>query len=253
MIERGFWLRASVAALALTAMGMVSVAPAFDCPPEATLKGKFKRDNVLVKMKRFEPQAEYTLDLAIDGVPVELIGAKTNRKGRAKAQFERVRCGADRYEVVVRECGIAARVKKRCVGQERPPNDACADALPLTVPTVVSGTTIGATDDGAPECRGVRNEAPGVWYRVVGNNREYTVSLCGGASYLTALSVYRDGCDGLTCVAADYNSCGDQSEVRFCALGFEPTVYWILVHGVHGETGDFDLRLTQSNLECAAP
>jgi len=233
-------------------VGLAPAAPG--CPPEAVLKAKFKRDNVLVTMRRFDPRAEYTLDLIADGVPVESLPAKTNKKGRAKVQFERVRCGADRYEVSVRECGLEpARVKKRCVGGERPANDACADAVPLTVPTVVSGTTIGATVDFAPECRGVQNDSPGVWYRVVGNNREYTVSLCGGASYRTAISVYRGGCDGLVCETANASFCGDQSQVTFCALGFEPTVYWILIHSVQGEAGDFDLRLTQSQLECAAP
>lgn len=124
-------------------------------------------------------------------------------------------------------------------------NDVCGGALPISCGQTVSGTTVGATPDGAPFC-GTSNTAPGVWYQFVGNGDFVNASLCNGTSYDSKLTVYSGSCGALTCVAGNDDACGLQSEVQFQSNAGQS--YYILVHGFGSSSGAFDL-----SLGCIAP
>ena len=115
-----------------------------------------------------------------------------------------------------------------CIG-----NDTCDTAEPIvSLPASVPGGTIntGVNDDvGQPEC-GRAIDSPGVWYTVLGTGRRMTASLCFGANYNTAISVYEGNCGDLTCVVAGDNECGVQAEVAWCSQ--LNRAYRILVHGL---------------------
>jgi photosystem II stability/assembly factor-like uncharacterized protein len=122
------------------------------------------------------------------------------------------------------------------------PNDSCEDATTLTVPESILGSTVGGHGDGAASCAGVDATAPGVWYRLIGNGNMLTASLCNPSTQFdTKLTVYCAGCGGQTCVTADDNECGAQSQVSWCSA--PGAVYHILVHGAGATTGAFQLDL----------
>ncbi|MCC6409172.1 MAG: hypothetical protein IT453_18580 [Planctomycetes bacterium] len=132
-----------------------------------------------------------------------------------------------------------------------PTNDLCADAIPVAVPSVTTGTTDFATiDTNAPTCI-VGPTSPGVWYSVVGTGNVLTAELCdGAATFDTKLTVYCGNCASLTCIDGNDDSCGLQSSVTWCSqLG---GVYLILVHGFGGESGPFDLTITDTGVGCTA-
>ncbi|MHC4776613.1 MAG: hypothetical protein ACYTBR_15290, partial [Planctomycetota bacterium] len=131
-----------------------------------------------------------------------------------------------------------------------PPNDLCENAIgPLSVPSSTPGSTDGATtDSGFPFC-GTGITSPGVWYTVIGTGTTMTASLCTGATnYDSKLSVYCNGCLDPTCVVGIDDFCGLQSEVSWCAqAGAE---YLILVHGFGGQSGPFELELSDDGVSC---
>lgn len=122
-------------------------------------------------------------------------------------------------------------------------NDLCQNATLLTVPSFTSDCTIGALFDVVPECDGVINDSPGIWYKVIGTGNEITASLCSpNTDYDTKLSVYCSGCADSKCIAANDDFCDLTSEVTWCsAVGVE---YLIMVHGFAGASGCFDLTLS---------
>lgn len=127
-------------------------------------------------------------------------------------------------------------------------NDNCADAIAVTCGEVVSGSTIGATEDNAGTC-GATNTAPGVWYSFTGTGDFITVSTCNAANFDTKISVFTGTCGALTCVGGNDDGAGCAGFTS--SFGFASdagTEYLILVHGFLTETGDFDLSLS-----CAAP
>jgi hypothetical protein len=110
----------------------------------------------------------------------------------------------------------------------------------------MSGTTISATFDNVGFC-GTSNEAPGVWYTIVGDGSLFFIaSTCNAASFDTKISVFSGKCDDLVCVVGNHiaSGCtgsGITSDDGFGFLTTEGTVYSILVHGYGSETGYFDL------------
>ncbi len=123
------------------------------------------------------------------------------------------------------------------------PNDDCANAIAVACDQVVTGTTVGSTEDNAGTC-GTDNTSPGVWYSFAGTGDFVTASTCGTATFDTKLSVFSGSCGALTCVGGndDFSGCGLTSQVGF--LSEVGTDYFILVHGFLGETGSFDLSFT---------
>lgn len=135
-----------------------------------------------------------------------------------------------------------------------PVNDSCANAIALSPPATISGTTIGATTDSppAPATCGVSLTAPGVWYFVVGNGNRFVASLCDPATtYDTKLFVYRGTCSAPICVDGDDDACGlppGHSRVRWCTQAGE--AYFILVSGFSTQTGNFVLSVTDTGVTC---
>ncbi|MDX2115782.1 MAG: hypothetical protein SFZ24_09240 [Planctomycetota bacterium] len=130
-----------------------------------------------------------------------------------------------------------------------PVNDVCSGAANLAVPGSVSSSTVNATTDTTvPTCNFSLAAAPGVWYRVTGNGRRYTASLCVGTSFDTKLSVFCGSCDRLFCVAQNDDDCGPQSRVSWCTANGQ--VYYILVSGFSGQSGPFFLTTATESTPC---
>ena len=139
-----------------------------------------------------------------------------------------------------------------------PENDNCEDAIPLAVPAFVMGTTLLATPDEPPAFTcGTSVGAPGVWYSVIGTGTTMTATTCTNFfDYDTKISVFCGDCFGdLLCVGGNDDSCPDGasgllSTVSWCSqVGAE---YLILVHGFGGQTGDFELEVSENGVGCTA-
>ncbi len=128
-----------------------------------------------------------------------------------------------------------------------PDNDACGGALAIGL-GITAGTTDGAsTDSGTPSPCGAFITSPGVWYSVSGTGNTMTASTCGPVfEFNTKLSIYRGTCAGLLCVAGNDDNCpgGASSTLSSADWCSDPGVtYYILVHGLSGQTGDFELEI----------
>lgn len=119
-----------------------------------------------------------------------------------------------------------------------PPNDLCANAIPLECGSTIEGTTVLATVDNVGTC-GTSNTAPGVWYTVTGTGQPITVSTCIAASYDSKISVFSGTCDALVCVGGNDDFCSLRSQVTFNSVA--GTTYHVLVHGFLSATGTFTL------------
>ena len=126
------------------------------------------------------------------------------------------------------------------------PGDDCSIAVPIACGDNVNGTTVGATNFGAPTgtC-GTGTGAPGVWYNFTGNGDIITASLCG-SSYDTKIQVYDGSCGALSCVTGNDDNCGLSSEVSF--ISTVGTEYYIYVFGFGSSTGNFTL-----DVSCVTP
>ena len=120
--------------------------------------------------------------------------------------------------------------------------DTCDIALPIACGGSETGTTAGATSNGAPAgtC-GTGTGAPGVWYNFTGNGDIVTASLCT-SGFDTKIQVYEGACGALTCVSGNDDACGLQSETVFIStVGVE---YYIYVFGFGSSTGAYQLDVT---------
>lgn len=89
-----------------------------------------------------------------------------------------------------------------------PPNDLCANAIPITLGTVVSGSTAGATTDtdtnpSTCTCGDAPITDPGVWYTFTGTGGTVGLETVVPYFFDTKLSLYSGSCDNLTCVAGN--------------------------------------------------
>lgn len=117
-------------------------------------------------------------------------------------------------------------------------NSTFENAIDLTINAPITGSTIGVPTATAPDCDDVDVNAPGRWYRIVGDGSAFfEASTCGTqVIFDTRLSIYTsaDGtAAGLTCIAAaNSDTCGLGETVSWpTAAG---TTYYILVHGTAG-------------------
>jgi hypothetical protein len=121
-----------------------------------------------------------------------------------------------------------------------PPNDACADALPLEEDAPVQGATTGATQDGAASC-GSSASSPDVWYRYEAPADGLVTFETFGSPYDTVLSLHS------SCPATVLNelACSDdadgtlQSQIPLVMLANEAV--YVRVSGAGGATGAYDL------------
>jgi hypothetical protein len=153
----------------------------------------------------------------------------------------------------------AGQAVELCFICQVPPNDNCADAIELSMPSLTFGWTLNATDDAEAFACGtdryggpVPVEAPGVWYTVTGTGTYLRASFCtggGGADYDTKLHVYSGDCDELTCVTGNDDACpGALSQVNWCSE--EGVTYYIFVSGWSGQTGAFNLWVEDTGAVC---
>jgi hypothetical protein len=159
----------------------------------------------------------------------------------------------EEYLIFVTECCSGPGTFQLTVDcyKESPPNDFCADAIPLSVPSSILGQTVTATTDAfVADCG---QEAPGVWYAVVGTGGTMTATTCSlQSTYDTRIGVYCGTCFDLTCVADNDDSCGIDaglaSTVEWCSVA--GAAYFILVNGFDDEIGKFRLTVTSDSQPC---
>ena len=106
-------------------------------------------------------------------------------------------------------------------------NDACSNAIAITVP-YSSGvaSNVGSTDDVPTSTSGCGTQGSNVWYKVVGNNTNYTATTCNASSnFDTEIRVYTGVCGSMTEVI-----CNDDDAA--CApSGLRSTVTWCSILG----------------------
>ena len=143
-----------------------------------------------------------------------------------------------------------------CLNATPPPpaNDLCANAIAIACNSVTTGTTVAATNTGAPaSCDGyVNNATSGVWYTITGWDGPMTASLCTGTAYDSQMAVFTGSCGTFTCVAGSDDFCASQSQVTW--TGTAGTTYYIYVAGWVGASGAFTLTTTcgSNNSSCPA-
>lgn len=126
-----------------------------------------------------------------------------------------------------------------------PSNDQCSGVTTLTCGSNVSGSTTYASSTNDPTSTCVTSSgAPGVWYKIVGNGKIITASLCG-SSYDTKIQIYSGSCSSLTCVTGNDDSCSTQSEVIWTSSN--GITYYIFVYGYGDNVGDYQLNITCAN------
>jgi len=148
-------------------------------------------------------------------------------------------------------CGTQATSRTKQVKCSIPPpsNDLCSGAISTTCDVTWNGSTNYATQTGdAPVCYTAAFEtwtAPGVWYKVVGNGQNITLSLCTGTSFDTKLFVYTGVCGSLTCLTYNDDFCSSQSQVTISSTN--NTDYYVLVTGYGSAKGNFQLGVTYTS------
>lgn len=120
-------------------------------------------------------------------------------------------------------------------------SDTCATATPIT-PGNYSGSTVGATIDGASSC--VSQNGPDVWYSLsVETTCMLSIATCG-SGFDTVLSLHAADCPasaGASLVCND-DSCSLGSRIQYHATG--GATYLIRVAGWNGATGSFSLSVS---------
>ena len=152
-------------------------------------------------------------------------------------------------------------------GETDQANDDCAGALSLSCgESLLMNNEECANVDEVQGCAASapQNSTPGLWFTFEGTGDEVTVSTClPGTNFDTFLSVYEGTCGNLICVAGN----DDQSETTgfddLCPVAFLASTVtmnttpgvtnFVLVSGVTGVTGDFEIGLTCVVPGCTDP
>src|SRR3954453_20473231 len=121
-----------------------------------------------------------------------------------------------------------------------------AEKLSAQLPITVDGTNKGFTKKpGEPNAAGVTGGAS-AWYSWTPASSGDVVAETCGSKLNTLLGIYTGTKpSSLTEVTSDNNACGEQSKVRFTAE--KGTTYHILIDGVHGAQGTFQLEIRDVN------
>ncbi len=127
-------------------------------------------------------------------------------------------------------------------------NDLCDDATPIAFGQTVSGDNTYATADPTPESL-CDNETGGtanygVWFIYKADvSRPVVFTTVGGASWNTYLHVFSGTCNALTCVGANDDYDGLQSQVTVPTIAGQS--YYILLSGVsNNDYGSYSLTAT---------
>lgn len=129
-----------------------------------------------------------------------------------------------------------------------PANDNCEDAILISCSSgSVTGTNVGATTSPGETTESGFTTNNAVWYTLIGDGSQVTLSTCGGATYDNYIRVYSGSCGNYTNVTAGDDNCGSQAQVTFsAAVG---TTYYILVSGF----GQFSAGPFTMTVSCVAP
>lgn len=119
-----------------------------------------------------------------------------------------------------------------------PPNDECLNAVPLTLDTLYTDTTVNATGSDVSSCG--TGDALDVWHAFTPDvDGQYTIDLCE-SSFDTTLAVY-SGCDGAELVCND-DACMYGSRLSLYMTG--GTTYTLRVSGFGNESGMYAINVT---------
>jgi hypothetical protein len=130
-----------------------------------------------------------------------------------------------------------------------PTNDLCDDAIPMNCGDIAFGqNSNGGTSGGDPVavCGGMTvSGINGIWYRTTGTGDFFRVSTCNGTTFNTKVAVYSGSCASLNCVASndDFSGCGSGLQSQVSWQSVSGTDYFILVGGLAGVQGVFQLKL----------
>ena len=152
-----------------------------------------------------------------------------------------------------------------CTAAHAQVTDDCASA-PIagpvtTTPLIVSGTTVGSTNDPTFGTCVTTHTSVDVFFRVIGTGNRITITTCeatpgAGASFDTKISVYQGDCFAPICVTGNDDSCVGgastlRSTVNFCS---DPGVeYIVMIHGFSAATGTFNAAVFDDGLNCSDP
>jgi hypothetical protein len=133
-------------------------------------------------------------------------------------------------------------------------NDNCGNAIAVEVPSSTAGSTTNASKAGwVPTCEGASSDdAPDVWYTVVGTGNTLTATTCNGPWYDGQMEVFCNDCNSWSCVGGSDDGCGpgygQPSTVTWCSRA--GVTYLIRIYGWQGATGDFQLDLSDDGTPC---
>ncbi len=141
-----------------------------------------------------------------------------------------------------------------------PQNDDCWSALPLPVNAVVTGSNIGATQDGASVC-GVDPSSADVWYTVTPECTGVLMLDTCDSGFDTVLSIYSGGCGQLSLITCNDDAgangpCPSTFQSYLTAAVTSGQTYHVRVAGYHDASGGIHLRASfagPSNDSCASP
>lgn len=120
--------------------------------------------------------------------------------------------------------------------------DFCSMSIDLACGASISGNTALAYPDPEATFCGTSVDAPGIWFKFVGNGQNTILSTCSQYGYDIKLNAYSGSCSGLTCVTGNDDYCNTGSLISFPTTN--GVTYYILVQGWDGQVGTFTLTRT---------
>jgi hypothetical protein len=128
----------------------------------------------------------------------------------------------------------------------------CAEAVLLTVPQTIAGTTVGAAAFTGLACGTTDGTGGAVWYKVVGTGNTITASMCDPCTeYDSRIRIYTCSCEDPVCVTGDDDGCttpGTASVASWCSVLDQE--YFVVVHGYSAGSGRFVLSITDDGVPC---
>lgn len=131
-------------------------------------------------------------------------------------------------------------------------NDECPSATAVRLNGTRTSRYFGSfkdagLDDVLDGCGGVELSGPGIWFAVNGTGLPIQASTCDNAVVDTQITVFTGTCDGLQCVGANDDACGQQSLIVW--LSVKDETYYVMVTGTDLESAanpEFSLLVTET-------
>lgn len=135
---------------------------------------------------------------------------------------------------------------------QSPLNDSCATAAFINYEEIIIGSTLESTLADAPinDCTThpfTSSNAPGLWYRFIGNGELVSISTCSDTTdFDTYIGLFSGDCQNLVCEEfSDYGfevGCSNEAYMQYPASSGQD--YYIYISGFDGQRGIFSLRLS---------